>query len=108
MAAGGDVYARMLRDEGQPPDPRSIQPPSSDNPDLDAWFMEAYGHLCTERDFGMGLGPIPWSSMVAYADRAGLTRAAAGQFVTVMTALDRAELAEERAKQASKEADRGQ
>lgn len=42
----------------------------------------------------MGIGPIPWTAIVAYADRAGLDRRAADVFLTCIRALDAAYLAE--------------
>lgn len=38
----------------------------------DEFYLRAFWDLSTERDMGMGLGPIPWSSIVAYGERAGL------------------------------------
>lgn len=35
-------------------------------------YYEAFLELSTDREIGMGIGPIPWSSIDRYALRAGL------------------------------------
>jgi len=32
------------------------------------WYIEAFYELSSERQFGMGIGPIPFSSIVTYAE----------------------------------------
>lgn len=54
--------------------------------------MLAFERLSTCRSVGMGLGPIPWRDIVAYADRVGLDRGEAGALVTIIEAMDRAYL----------------
>lgn len=34
--------------------------------------MRAFWELCSERQFGQSMGPIPWSSIAIYADRCQL------------------------------------
>lgn len=97
MATGGDCILQQLRDQGAPIPPEAIEPPSS-HPDIDRWFMHAFAELSTERDFGMGMGPIPASKIREHAREAGLDRDATRTFVDVIRALDREALAIERAR----------
>lgn len=56
--------------------------------------MEAFADLSTCRDLGMGVGPIPWTAIDRYAERAELTRPAGRVLATCIRALDRAYLAD--------------
>ncbi len=60
--------------------------------------MRAFFDLSTCRHVdGMGgIGPVPWTAIVSYADRAGLDREAGDLFVEAIRALDRAYLDDER------------
>ncbi len=65
--------------------------------------MRAFTHLSTERATGMSTGPIPWSAMVAYADREQMDPEAADILVRVISAMDYdylADVAEQRAERA--------
>jgi hypothetical protein len=69
---GGGVQealaAQMERDGVELPENVSEQPVLQGNL---IGYLEAFYELDTERDHGMALGPIPWSSIVAYAERYG-------------------------------------
>lgn len=52
--------------------------------------MHAFLELDSERDFGMGMGPIPWSSMNAYAQLQGLTGESYEDFMYLIRELDTA------------------
>lgn len=60
--------------------------------------MAAFWHLhtCRHVDGMGGIGPIPWTAIVAYADRAGLDREAGDVLVEVVRSLDRVYLDDER------------
>ena len=67
--------------------------------------MRAFAELSTDRDLGMGVGPIPITSIREWAKDAGLDRPARRTFTSVICQLDRAyleskadELAKERAR----------
>lgn len=50
--------------------------------------MRAFRELDTERAAGMGLYPIPWSSIVLYGERAGLDTGIIDGLVHIIRALD--------------------
>lgn len=50
--------------------------------------MKAFWDLSTCRQVGMGLGPIPWDSMVRYAQFYGLEDDVAEAFVYIIRAMD--------------------
>jgi hypothetical protein len=53
--------------------------------------IDAFFDLSTCRDVGMGIGPIPWDSIAAYADRSGFgTPAVFSGFVMAIRILDEA------------------
>lgn len=54
----------------------------------DGFFLEAFHHLSTCREVGMGFGPIPWRDIILYADRKGLEPDVHELFVTVIRAMD--------------------
>ena len=56
----------------------------------DDWYMRAFADLSTTRGMGLALGPIPWTAIVAYADRAGLDPECTRALVTIVSAMDRA------------------
>ena len=60
--------------------------------------MSAFANLSTCRDIGMGVGPIPWTAIAEFADRAKLAPIARRVFEAVINTLDRAILDDERAK----------
>ena len=89
----------MMRAEGRSPPPESLPPPVGPHPEIEDWLIRAFFRLSTCREIGMAVGPIPWSSIVDYADRAGLKGDSAETFTTIMMSLDHAYLADERARQ---------
>lgn len=63
-------WENVLRRGGRAPDPYL------DRPELwpeSQFFWTAFHDLATERQIGMGLGPIPRSAAVAYAAEYGIT-----------------------------------
>lgn len=58
----------------------------------DEFYVQAFDDLKTERSSGMGMGNIPWSSIVRYADRAGLDESNTDMFVAVIKEMDSAYL----------------
>lgn len=56
----------------------------------DAFWMTAFSELSTERDYGMGFGPIPWSKVVEYGRHHGLSTAMINVLVAVIRELDEA------------------
>jgi hypothetical protein len=102
------MKARMMRDNGEQPPDHFLPPPPGPHPEADNFYLHAFFDLTTCRAIGMDLGPIPWTAIVAYADRAGLDPAGCEAFVAVIRTLDGAYLADERARvQAQKEKPRG-
>lgn len=101
MGNDGASYVRQLRDEGKPIPPEAIEPPPSFDPDIDRWILCAFYDLSTCRAVGMATGPIPWTAIVAYADRAGLAGATAAAFVEVIRVMDQGYLEDERARLAA-------
>lgn len=53
------------------------------------FYLRAFSELDSERDFGMGMGPIPWSSMHQYAMILELTGEAYEDFMYLIRELDR-------------------
>ena len=62
-------------------------------PDIRSLYFEAFDDLCTTRQRGFDLGPIPWDQIVNYADRSNLDPANAQAFVRVIREMDSAWLA---------------
>ena len=60
--------------------------------------MRAFAHLDTCRSIGMDVGPIPWTAIDLYAERRNLRGRAREVFEVCIATMDRAYLAEERAK----------
>lgn len=57
------------------------------------WYLRAFWALGTERQLGYGsLGPIPWSRIVAYGERSGLSPGMVDVVVEVVQAMDGAYL----------------
>lgn len=52
------------------------------------FYIAAFWDLSTCRSFGMGIGPIPWRDIVAYARQARLAEDVASVFVYVIRQLD--------------------
>lgn len=70
------------------------------------FFLNAFADLSTERQMGMGLGPIPWSVTQLYAERKQLDPQMTEAFVTVIRTMDAAYLdwhAQEAEKQRQRE-----
>lgn len=59
---------------------------------LSPLFLSAFMELTTERQIGMGLGPIPWSAILLYAERKNLDPGIHEAFVHVIRAMDSAYL----------------
>lgn len=56
------------------------------------FYMKAFYDLCTCRDLGMGVGPIPWSSIVEYTKWYELTKDVSEALIDIIRAMDRAYL----------------
>lgn len=54
----------------------------------DDFYMRSFWDLCTERQYGMGPGPIPRSKMVEYGQQAGLDEVMLEAFCAIMRAMD--------------------
>lgn len=55
----------------------------------DEFYLQAFFELSTERSFGMGaIGPIPWSRIIDYGQRAGLDKQMQDVLVRVLRTLD--------------------
>jgi len=54
----------------------------------DSFFLRAFGDLSTCRSSGMDLGPIPWTAIVNYGERAGLEPDTIEAFVIVIRTMD--------------------
>jgi hypothetical protein len=50
--------------------------------------ISCWRELETCRDFGMGIGPIPWTAIVAWAEVVGLDRDATWKLTQVIRKLD--------------------
>jgi hypothetical protein len=75
-----------LIEDGREPPPVFYQ-----QPDIPAWnvfYWEAFGDLSTERQIGMGIGPIPRSSILAYAAEHDLLGDAAEHFLSIIRQID--------------------
>lgn len=82
---------KAANERGQPL-PDWAQSPPEIAPGED-WYLQAFWDLGTERQLGYGsLGPIPWSRIVAYGERAGLSSGTVDVLVEVVQALDGAYL----------------
>ena len=60
-------------------------------PDVDGgtrFLASAYSELATERRSGMGMGPIPWSSMIDWCRYHGLDRDVSDHLVHVIARVD--------------------
>jgi len=74
---------------------------------------EAFWHLTTDREIGMGVGPVPWTAMDRYAARHAIDDPDDfDEFVELITAMDQAYLdhcrtEQDRQAKASKSASRG-
>jgi len=101
MAGDGASYLRQLREAGAPIPPDAIEPPPSFDRAVDRWILCAFHDLSTCRAVGMTIGPIPWTAIVAYADRAGFTGSTATAFVEVIRTMDLGYLEDERARLAA-------
>ncbi len=51
-------------------------------------YWKAFQDLSSDRDVGMGIGPIPWSAMSAWADRNGIRGDNFERFVTIIKGMD--------------------
>ncbi len=54
------------------------------------FYLKAFYDLSTCRSSGMGVGPIPWSAMIAYAEWYGLDRDVTEAFVDIIREMDSA------------------
>lgn len=55
---------------------------------MDNFYLKSFHDLSTERSIGMGLGPIPWSKIVEYADWYGLEPDVIEAFVDIIRTVD--------------------
>ena len=62
----------------------------------DDFYIRAFHALCTERQFGSAIGPIPWSKIMDYGQRVGLDPVMMSVFESVIYALDEAWLEDAR------------
>lgn len=69
-------------------------------------YIDAFWELSTERDFGYAMGPIPWSKIMEYADRAGLDAVMNRVFLKVVRELDEEYQKIQKNNQKQREADR--
>ena len=65
----------------------------------DEFYLRAFWELSSERQFGHAIGPIPWSKIVEFGERAGLDYAMGQVFVRVIRELDEAYLEWQRTQQ---------
>jgi len=56
--------------------------------DREEWFFEAFFELNTTRSLGFGIGPIPWTALLAYSQEMGLCDDEFDEFRYLITALD--------------------
>lgn len=56
--------------------------------ECNAFYWEAFQDLSTERQIGMGIGPIPRSATMSYASESGLFGDAAEQFASIIRMVD--------------------
>lgn len=54
----------------------------------DDFYIRAFWELSSCRDFGMGVGPIPWHRIIQYGERKGLDRGMMEVFERVVRELD--------------------
>ena len=52
------------------------------------FYLNAFHRLGRDRAIGMSVGPIPWSSMMAFADHVGLDDDNRVRFEKIISALD--------------------
>jgi hypothetical protein len=57
------------------------------------FYFEAFKQLSTTRQIGFSTGPIPWTTMIMYADHSQLDDANRALFVRVISEMDAAYLA---------------
>lgn len=81
-----------LIEEGKEPSPQFYEQPELSA--VESFYWDAFFHLSTERAIGMGLGPIPYSSVRNYAAELGIIgRDEFDYFLGIITALDHEYLA---------------
>ncbi len=76
---------KLIENGRDPPDAYYTQPRIED---CNVFHWEAFHDLSTERQIGMGLGPIPRSSIMDYARESELFGDAAEQFAAIIRAVD--------------------
>jgi len=54
------------------------------------FYYAAFNDLSTCRDVGMGMGPIPWTEVQAYADSYGLSEDESDDLHVLMALMDKA------------------
>jgi hypothetical protein len=69
----------------EPPEVFYTQPIISE---FGAFYWDAFHDLSSERQFGMGLGPIPRSAIMSYADECELGVDASHQFYRIIREID--------------------
>lgn len=76
---------------GRRPKPQWLENSPALMPGLDFYFV-AFNELTTCRAIGMGVGPIPWTSIQEYADRAELDSDERDNLTYLIRAMDNAYL----------------
>lgn len=77
----------MQWEQGRETSPMFFEQPDIDGELGDLW--SAFSELGTERQFGMGIGPIPRSAIIAYGqDDLGLSGDSLDRFVAIIRAAD--------------------
>lgn len=76
---------KLIEKGRDPPDVFYTQPYIEEG---NAFYWEAFHDLSTERQIGMGVGPIPRSAIKSYAYESGLFGDDAEQFATIIRMVD--------------------
>jgi hypothetical protein len=54
----------------------------------DEFYIKAFFHLSSTRDFGFSMGPIPWTAILRYGEYYGLDRLRMDAFFRIIRSLD--------------------
>lgn len=73
-------------EEGKEPSPQLYEQPELF--DTAIFYWNAFYDLSSDRSFGMGVGPIPYSSVCRYAEAHGMGRDEFDYFHTIIRAMD--------------------
>jgi len=69
------------------PIPKFLVPPPLVTPE-DQFYLSGFWELSTCRQFGFGIGPIPWGEVIRFAQFAGLDDHLTGVFLRTIRAMD--------------------